>query len=49
MVGCTGTMKASAEREKKTKAGGEECVAAEVQEGEHDNERSDNCYFARSS
>lgn len=35
MVGCTGTMKASAEGEK---AGGEVCAAAEVQEGKHDNE-----------
>lgn len=49
MVGCTGTMKASAGRERKKKAGGEECVAAEEQEGTHDNERYDNCYFARSS
>lgn len=38
MVGCTGTMKASAEGKKKN-AGEEVCAAAVVKEGKYDNER----------
>lgn len=47
MVGCTGTMKASAEG-KKT-AGEEVCAAAVVQGGKYDNERLVIHFFAQSS